>query len=257
MLISSVPTVYQILYEMKSVRIYKKYELSVLSFVWRMIILIYITGDMHGDFSRFHDVKKARVKKGDTLIICGDFGFLWEGGKKEEAMLKKIGKLPYQVLFVDGSHENHKLLLSYPETEFAGDHARNLSGSLYLLRRGGIYTIEGKTIFAFGGGISTDENASRKNEEYLLPSAEEIKRASHLLAEHGDKVDFIVTHDAPVRLQRFIDLEDADHLDHLHTFLEEISKTITFKQWYCGKYHLNRKIPPCYHMLFTDVVKAE
>ena len=60
--------------------------------------MIYFTGDMHGDFSRFKDVKKARVKKGDTLIVCGDFGFLWEGGKKEEAVLQKIGKLPYTVL---------------------------------------------------------------------------------------------------------------------------------------------------------------
>ena len=59
--------------------------------------MIYITGDMHGDFSRFKDVKKAHVKKGDTLIVCGDFGFLWNGGKKEEAALHKIGKLPYTV----------------------------------------------------------------------------------------------------------------------------------------------------------------
>ncbi len=219
--------------------------------------MIYITGDMHGDFSRFKDVKRAHVKKGDTLIICGDFGFLWNGGKKEEAVLHKIGKLPYTVLFVDGSHENHRLLLEYKEEDFAGDKARNLSGTLYLLRRGGIYTLEDKTVFAFGGGVSNDEYASKNNEQYLLPSAEEIDLASRKLAEHGDKVDYIVTHDAPVRLQRFIDVEDVDHLNHLHTFLEEVSKTIDFRFWYCGKYHQNRVIPPRYRMLFTDVVKAE
>lgn len=107
------------------------------------------------------------------------------------------------------------------------------------------------------GGVSNDEYASRDNEPYLLPSAEEIDRASRKLAAHGDKVDYIVTHDAPVRLQRFIDIEDADHLNHLHTFLEEVSKTIDFRFWYCGKYHQNRIIPPRYRMLFTDVVKAE
>ena len=98
---------------------------------------------------------------------------------------------------------------------------------------------------------------TKDNEKYLLPSAEEIDRASRLLASHGDRVDYIVTHDAPVRLQRFIDIEDADHLNHLHTFLEEVSKTIDFRFWYCGKYHQNRIIPPRYHMLFTDVVKGE
>ena len=40
--------------------------------------------------ARFSAPAVRRLKKGDTLIVCGDFGFLWKGGKKEEALLKKI-----------------------------------------------------------------------------------------------------------------------------------------------------------------------
>ena len=39
---------------------------------------------MHGEMARFEDSRIRKLKKGDTLIVCGDFGFLWDGGAKEE-----------------------------------------------------------------------------------------------------------------------------------------------------------------------------
>ena len=41
----------------------------------RHISVIYVTGDMHGDFSRFKDSPLKKLKAGDTLLVCGDFGF--------------------------------------------------------------------------------------------------------------------------------------------------------------------------------------
>ena len=35
--------------------------------------MICVTGDMHGDLSRFKDKKIKKLKKGDFLIVCGDF----------------------------------------------------------------------------------------------------------------------------------------------------------------------------------------
>ena len=35
--------------------------------------MIFITGDMHGLMERFQDSAFRHIKKGDTLIICGDF----------------------------------------------------------------------------------------------------------------------------------------------------------------------------------------
>ena len=45
--------------------------------------MIYVTGDMHADFARFSNKKLKKLKKGDYLIVCGDFGFLWNESKKE------------------------------------------------------------------------------------------------------------------------------------------------------------------------------
>lgn len=63
--------------------------------------MLYVTGDTHGDYERFTSSALKKLKKGDTLFICGDFGFIWDGSKNEEKMLKKIGKLKYNVCFID------------------------------------------------------------------------------------------------------------------------------------------------------------
>ncbi len=54
--------------------------------------MVYVTGDMHGDFERFKLPAMKKLKKGDTLIICGDFGFLWDGSKEEEKILEKLSE---------------------------------------------------------------------------------------------------------------------------------------------------------------------
>ena len=61
-------------------KIYDNYN----SFLTGGIEMIFITGDMHGLMERFQDSAFRHIKKGDTLIICGDFGFLWEGTVEEK-----------------------------------------------------------------------------------------------------------------------------------------------------------------------------
>ena len=118
--------------------------------------MIFITGDMHGLMERFQDSAFRHIKKGDTLIICGDFGFLWEGTEEEKKALKKLEKKKYEILFVDGIHENFDLLESYPEEEYAGGRVHRIGTNLRHLMRGELFTIEGKKIFAFGGGESIE-----------------------------------------------------------------------------------------------------
>lgn len=50
--------------------------------------MIYFTGDLHGDYDRFKSKELKKLKKGDTLIVCGDFGFLWDGSKKNSRFSK-------------------------------------------------------------------------------------------------------------------------------------------------------------------------
>ena len=55
----------------------------------RKEMAIFITGDTHGDFSRllpaaFHEQRD--LTKEDYLIICGDFGGVWDGGDAEQQL---------------------------------------------------------------------------------------------------------------------------------------------------------------------------
>ena len=79
--------------------------------------MVYITGDLHGDYNRLDSIK---LKKGDTLIICGDFGLVWDGSAREEKLLRQLGKKKFNICFLDGTHENFELLDEYPVGVFCG-----------------------------------------------------------------------------------------------------------------------------------------
>lgn len=218
--------------------------------------MIYVTGDIHGDNGRFKVVSKAKIKKGDTLLICGDFGFIWDGSKKETNHLKWIGKRKYNIAFVDGYNDNLDLIKKYPQSDWNGGKVYSISGKLKMLKRGEVYCIDGKNVLAFGGGDSIEREHDTAKDADKLPTSDEIDNAILNLEKCGNKVDIILTHDAPAKVKLFIDMENNE-VSHLHTFLEKISKTVKFKQWYFGKYHQNKIIPPCYRMIFNDIVKVD
>ena len=76
--------------------------------------MIYVTGDTHGDITRFKSSEMKKLSRGDTLIIAGDFGFIWNDSKQEKAALKRLAEKNFRIAFVDGCHENYDLLEKYP-----------------------------------------------------------------------------------------------------------------------------------------------
>lgn len=219
--------------------------------------MIYITGSMHGDMECFHDGRFKHLKKGDTLIAVGNFGFLWKGGKKEQANLKWIGKRKYQVLFVEGWYENYDELEQYETVDFAGGKARKISGNLMQLMRGNVYHIEDKSIFAFGGGESPDRDDRIKAGtwyEHELPTAEEFNFGlDNLEAEHN-RVDYILTHEAPWNVKRFLDLDEIDK--NLHQFyFDQLEEHIQYRHWFCSSLMQDKVIPPLYTCIYRRVVR--
>ena len=119
--------------------------------------MVYITGDTHGDLSKFKNPAFRRLKAGDVLIICGDFGFIWDGSRQEQAVLRKLQEKKFTIAFVDGCHENFDLLEHrYKTVRWRGGLAHLIAPNIFHMMRGEIYTIEQKTFFAFGGGHSQD-----------------------------------------------------------------------------------------------------
>lgn len=197
-----------------------------------------------------------QLKKGDILLVCGDFGFLWDGSPKELRLLDWLGKRPYQILFVEGTHDNIDLLSGYPEETLYGGQVRRVSGNCCQLLRGECYEIEGKRVFALGGGESTDMDIRVEGETWWsreLPSAEELAHARETLASLNQQVDYIITHSVAPTVNKFLDREQMQ-INLLLAFLNEISETVQFKRWYFGSCHLDKAIPPKYCAVYQEIL---
>ena len=217
--------------------------------------MVYVTGDMHADFSRF---EKLKFKRGDTLIVCGDFGFIWDGGEKEEKILKKIGNKKYTTIFIDGTHENFDLLKQYEITELSGAKVRNIYNNLYYLMRGQVINLEGKKFFAFGGGESTEKEmriSCNKWWKEEMPSIEEMKDAVETLERYEREVDYIITHEPPTPIKCVLDRSTP--VNPLNAFLNDVSKQVKFKEWIFGCFHLNRDITKKYRAIFNEVIRLD
>ncbi len=231
------------------------------AFYIRRNTMIYVTGDLHGDINRFKDKKIKKLKKNDYLIVCGDFGFIWSGTKKENKVIKKLGKKKYNILFIEGCHENYDLLYNYPQEEWNGGKVRTISGNLRQLVRGSIFEIEGKKIFAFGGGQSADRHIRKEHNtfwEQELPSDEELINALKNLKNNNSSVDYIITHEPPSLLKDYLDIDiELIQTNQLNAAFSQIADSCKFKMWYFGKCHKNKIVSKHYHALFDYVAKVD
>lgn len=218
--------------------------------------MIYVTGDTHGDYSRFRDPAVRKLRRGDTLIICGDFGFFWNDSRKEKSIIKKIAGKGYTVAFLDGCHENFDILEKFPVTEWNGGKARVIAGNLVHLMRGQIYTIEDKKIFTFGGGHSQDFDFRSNSDNWWKrekPSHEEIIEAIDNLKKSENAVDYVITHEPPVSLKDCLNVDVLQRLE-VHALFEDIIKTCTYKKWFFGKCHIDKHIPIKFFAVFNSVM---
>lgn len=112
--------------------------------------MIYITGDCHNNFERFNTrnfPEQKEMTKDDYVIICGDFGGVWNKdgeSKMETSALDWLDGKAFTTLFVDGNHENFDRLYAYPVEMWHGGKAHKIRPSVIHLMRGQIFELEEK-----------------------------------------------------------------------------------------------------------------
>lgn len=223
--------------------------------------MVYVTGDMHGDIDRFKTPAAKKLKKGDTLIICGDFGFIWDGGKSEEKILKKLGNKKYNVCFIDGTHENFKLLNKHEVSEWNGGKVHHLGGNLYHLMRGQVFEIEGQKIFTMGGGESPDLEIRFSNNTWYKdesPNQQELIEGAENIEKHDNKIDIIITHEPSAKIKDFIQLKNSEktRLTLLNTYFEELGNSCEYSKWYFGSLHIDKHISGTQIAVFNSILEA-
>lgn len=224
--------------------------------------MLYVTGDTHGDYERFTSSKIKKLKKGDILFICGDFGFIWDGSKKEEKLLKKIGKQKFTVCFIDGTHENFALLKEYETTEFYGGVAQHITGNLYHLMRGQVYDFDGTTVFTMGGGESPDIDIRSDGNSWSgdeIPTEDDLLEGAKNLKVRGNKVDIIITHEPPMKIKGFLKLKDKEpvRVTGLNTYFEELGAACEYTRWFFGSMHIDKFISSSHIAVFQNVVNVQ
>lgn len=230
-------------------------------------IVVGITGDTHGDLN-FSQVYKARKLGVTHLIVCGDFGYIWNGNLKEQKRLNYLNKIGVKVLFIDGNHDNHVLLNNYPVSEMYGGKVHEIRDNIIHLIRGEIYEINNKKYFAFGGANSTDlqyydlygrlkhrvEGKNWWREE--KPSVEEGIKALENLSENNWEVDYIITHtcysSAILRTKK----ENIEkRVDDVSSYLDSVKHLTKFKYWFFGHMHANKDMPDINtRCIYKDIV---
>lgn len=223
---------------------------------------IYITGDTHGDFTRF-STKRLRKRgieltKDDYVIICGDFGGVWYNQdhpsyKADLYWQKWLANKPWTTLFVDGNHENFSVLNSYPVEEWCGGRVHHIvKDKVIHLMRGEVFTIEGKTFLAMGGATSHDKEYRKENISWWKeeePSCREWSNAYENLCSHHFYVDYVITHCAP----HLLAVDDTSVEREFRILFSETD--LCFKRWYFGHYHMDKSFPKYFTCLYHNIIK--
>lgn len=229
--------------------------------------MIYITGDTHIPIDVFklsesNFPEQKQMTKEDFVIVCGDFGGVWnrtgERGADEKFWVDWLNKKPFTTLFVDGNHENHQLLNTFPVEKKYGGKVHVIDKSVYHLMRGEVFTLDNKKFFCMGGATSVDKDRRTPGISWWpeeLPSKKEMDYAMRNLDKHDWNVDYIITHCAPTSVVKSIAY--WYEIDSLNDFLQVIYEKIKFKHWFFGHYHYDSKLDEKFTAVYEHIVPLE
>lgn len=228
--------------------------------------MIYVTGDTHGDFARFDSVRfpqQNEMSRADYVIVCGDFGGLFYGGKTDERKLDALSQKNFTLLFLDGNHENFPILNSFPVSDWMGGRVHRIRENVIHLMRGEVFSIDGQSFFVMGGGHSFDKMLRVKDLDWWeeeMPSDAEYKNAVSNLTAVDFKTDYILTHTAPLDTLHFL----ATPFGHghnpeltLNSFLEWVRENVSYKHWYFGHFHVEKTLWRNQMALYDGIVRIK
>lgn len=223
--------------------------------------MFYITGDTHIPI----DIQKLapenfelqnNLTRNDYVIICGDFGGVWDNSKIRLEYLQWLNDRNFTTLFVDGNHENFDALYSMPVSPWKGGKVHYIRDNIIHLMRGQIFDIDGTRFFTMGGGNSMDKAFRTIHQSWWpqeMPSEDEYRAAYAGLKTAGYKVDYIISHTAPSSVIEKYSLKNH-YEQELTDFFQDIMQKTQFKKWFFGHFHddiiLNDKFSLMYNKIY-------
>lgn len=211
--------------------------------------MFYITGDTHGNFAGvIYFIKKLGLTSEDTIIILGDAGFNYYGGKKDNQIKELIKDTGVNIFCIHGNHERRpETIDTYKLVDFCGGKAyvEDAYPNIYFGKDGEIFDFNGLSTIVIGGAYSIDKHYRLMRGWHWFEDeqpSEEIKKYVEEQLEKNDwKIDVVLTHTCPESLEPtewFLDFVDQSTVDKsTEKWLETIREKLTYKYWFCGHFH--------------------
>ena len=227
--------------------------------------MIYITGDTHGDFSRFEKFCfENKVSRDDIMIILGDVGLNYWEDLRDKKKKRDVEKFGMTFFGIHGNHEQRPFAIaSYKTKEFHGGLVwyEEEYPDILFAKDGEIYNFDGYECIVIGGAYSVDKDTKAlhglwfANEE---PSKEIKEYVESQLAKRDYKIDVVLSHTCPLDYQPievFLSGIDQSKVDSsTEEWLNEIEHELDYKKWYCGHYHTSKRLYNV-QMMFEEIEK--
>lgn len=230
--------------------------------------MIYLTGDTHGAFRRIeYFCEKFQTTKEDILIILGDAGINYTSFRADEMKKKFLQSLPITIFAIHGNHEQRpQHIFTYEEKLWHGGivYVEDLYPSILFAKDGEIFDFDGKKTIVIGGAYSIDKmrrlafgDGWWEDEQ---PSDEIKAYVEKQLDDCGWKVDVVLSHTVPEKyepIEVFLQGVDQSKVDKsTEKWLGEIEEKLTYKKWYAGHYHTEKKVDQL-EIMFNNYTKLE
>ena len=225
--------------------------------------MLFITGDIHGEY----DLRKfgkeefpiqSELTRNDYVIICGDFGLLWDESKTEKYWIKWLDNKPWTTLWIDGNHENYNLLKQYRVEDWNGGKIQKISPNIYHLCRGHMFTLDSKKEFAFGGAESHDKQfriTGKTFWEEEMPTQREMQQGISVLQKNNWTADIVITHSLPTYILSAFNMTEIYPPNALTDYFQSINDRMNFRMWFSGHYHMFKQCTPKHYMIFNTIVQ--
>lgn len=227
--------------------------------------MVYITGDIHGDFRDLVAFsERVGLTEEDTIIILGDVGANFYLHGRDRKTKKIASRIPATIFCIQGNHEARPQSLPdlYHEQEWKGGTVfiEDAYPNLLFAKDGEVYDIEGFQTIVIGGAYSIDRDWRRENGLPWFadeqPDDAVKARVEEVLSARDWSIDIVLSHTCPAKytpIEAYFEGIDQSKVDKsTEIWLDTIEDRLDYQRWYCGHWHLNKHIDKL-HFLFGDV----
>ncbi len=223
--------------------------------------MIYLTGDIHGNPTQVElFCSKMQLTEKDTIVMLGDVGLNYYGGKRDRLPKRILSSLPVTFLCIHGNHENRpQNIPDYKPTLWNGGRVLvdEEHPNILFAEDGEIYDLDGKKALAIGGAYSVDKfyRLQRGFGWWADEQPSELtKRKVEGVVSECKGIDIILSHTCPkkyIPTEMFLPMIDQSTVDNsTEEWLDTIEEAVDYKAWYCGHWHTDKRIDKM-HFLFT------